>query len=353
MTELYNKQQTIKNELGELQYLQKTYGVKYKGSKDLSRITTLKKNKTEVAQSIRALEDEINSLSMHNREQYLKRINNYLECFGADISLTDMKLVSHCSSNVHKIVYGIIIHGKEISVKDRENSNSLKYFLSEGDKNALALSCFLAKFDIIPNPSNYIIVVDDPFTSFDTNRKRATINLLVRLAKKVGQLIILTHDLHFKNDFINAYKDDLLSLKILTKTNTSGLYLQNTRKELLTGLERDIETIDEFYKNPVDDQQAMRDVIRCLRPALEGIIRIKYKHFFGENEWLGDFISKIREAQQGSVFYRLKDLLDDLEEINDYSKTFHHSNPTYIETEISETELKHYCKITQNLIERI
>ena len=67
--------------------------------------------------------------------------------------------------------------------------------------------------DIVPKPEEYIVVIEDPFTSFDTHRKQTTITQLVRMANKVGQLFILTHDLHFANDFCNAlYSDTPLKL---------------------------------------------------------------------------------------------------------------------------------------------
>jgi wobble nucleotide-excising tRNase len=55
-------------------------------------------------------------------------------------------------------------------IRSDRNEASLRYFLSDGDKNALALSFFLAKLDLFDNIGEFIVVVDDPFTSFDTHR---------------------------------------------------------------------------------------------------------------------------------------------------------------------------------------
>ncbi len=64
------------------------------------------------------------------------------------------------------------MEGHNITIAER-NSVSLKYFLSNGDKNALALSFFWSKIDMFPNKDSYIIV-DDTFTSFDSHRKMTT-----------------------------------------------------------------------------------------------------------------------------------------------------------------------------------
>lgn len=356
LVKLENKLLKTRRQINNINYLLKQYGDKYKGKVDLTRLPFLREKQKNIRAEIKSLEDDINKKTNYMRELYLQKINNYLEYFGTSIKLTNMKLISHGSSTTQKIIYGLNICGNDISVEDRESTenNSLKYLLSEGDKNALSLSFFLAKFDIIPNTSEYIVVVDDPFTSFDFDRKRATITQLVRLAKNISQLFILTHDLHFKNDFLNAYLDkDILSLKISRKNNSCGFFLQDTKKDMLTGFLKDITTIDDFIENPDDNQLILRDVVRCLRPAIEGIIRLKYKNLIKENEWLGDFIQKIRDANPQSSLFRLKEKLNDLEEINDYCKSYHHSNPNYIENEISEKELIYYCKKTRSMIEFI
>ncbi len=72
-----------------------------------------------------------------------------------------------------------------------------------------------------------------------------------------------------------------------------------------------------------------------------------------ENQWLGDFIQMIRDADSQSALYKLKQYLDEIEEINDYSKPYHHSNPGYVEVGISSHELRNYVKRTISLIENI
>ena len=282
LVKLHNVLTKTRRQINNINYLIKEYGDKYNGKIDLTRLPFLKEKQKNINLKIKSLEEEINQKTNYRRELYFQKINNYLEYFGTPLRLTNMKLISHGSSTTQKIIFGLNICGNEISVEDRDSTdnNSLKYLLSEGDKNALSLSSFLAKFDIIPNTNEYIVVVDDPFTSFDFDRKRATITQLVRLTRKISQLFILTHDLHFKNDFLNAYLDkDILSLKISRKNDSCGFFLQDTKKDMLTGFLKDITTIDDFIKNPDDNQLILRDVVRCLRPAIEGIIRIKYKNF--------------------------------------------------------------------------
>lgn len=345
----------IRTRLNYLNNLKKTYGENYRGKNNFSEIPLLNQDKQTLEKNISELEKELNKITDEQRKIYIDKVNNYLELFGTKIQLTEIKLVSNRASEIHKIIYGINIGEHKVKLDDRlsAESNSLKYYLSDGDKNSLALSFFLAKFDIIPNPEDYIVVCDDPFTSFDTDRRRTTVNLLVKLAKIVNQFFLLTHDLYFKNDFINGLNCDCLDLKIATKNNSSGIFLQDTKREMTTGLVKDISIIREFILNPTDEQIYLREVIRCLRPSIEGLFRIKYFNYISETQWLGDFIKLIRDSNSTSPLFRLKQILSDIEEVNDYSKIYHHSNPTYLETQISASELKVYCKKTLKIIENI
>ena len=66
--------------------------------------------------------------------------------------------------------------------------------LSEGEQRAVALADFLT--EIALNPANAGIVLDDPVTSQDHQRKNLIARRLVLEAKK-RQVIIFTHDLVF------------------------------------------------------------------------------------------------------------------------------------------------------------
>ncbi|RHN85811.1 hypothetical protein DW659_04520 [Lachnospiraceae bacterium AM23-7LB] len=284
-------------------------------------------------------------------DSYIQNINRYLATLSDDLKIIDQKIVYISQSNELRFIYGLKINNHEIHFSDRQaEAPSLKYYLSEGDKNALALSFFLAKIDIVPNPKDYIVVVDDPFTSFDTHRKQTTITQLTRIANKVGQIIILTHDLHFANDFCNAYNGECLTLQIQRRNASNTLVIQDIKNDLLTGLSKDINTLHQYIYSGEQDTLYLREVVRCIRPCIEGIFRLKYFNLVKDNQWLGDFISMIRDSDISSPLYRLKDYLPEIEELNEYSKIYHHSNPNYLDVLINPTELSIHVRSTINLL---
>ena len=348
-----NNKKSLSTRISNRKGVLRQYKLNFETDDKLQRLLA---ERDEVANKIVELERERIRKTEEQRTKYVKSINKYLALFCDTMKLTDIHLAWNPHARIQSLVYGIEICGHHITASQRSNSGSvsLKYFLSDGDKNALALSFFLARMDMIPDLSSSVVVIDDPFTSFDTHRKMTTITQLTRLSRKVGQFILLTHDLHFANDFNNACNEQILNLKIQNQAGSSALLLHDIRSEMLTGFNKDLMTLRRFSNGEVpEDATYLREVIRCIRPSVEGIFRIKYFKYVGENEWLGDFIQKIRDSDEASPFNKLKPYLDEIEEINDYSKTYHHSNPNYMEVQISPLELRNYVKRTLILIENL
>jgi hypothetical protein len=76
--------------------------------------------------------------------------------------------------------------------------------LSEGEQKAVALADFLT--EVALNPTNAGIVLDDPVTSQDHERKKLISKRLVKEAA-IRQVIIFTHDLPFLNDIVVRAED--------------------------------------------------------------------------------------------------------------------------------------------------
>ncbi len=321
--------------------------------KDLNKDVALIKIQNErdlASKKVEEIRNRRTALLAPRVSAYISNINRFLQYFSNDLKIIDHKIVFPSNSNELRLVYGIEINGHEIHFSERESGNiSLKYFLSEGDKNALALSFFLAKMNIVSNPEKYIIVIDDPFTSFDSHRKQTTISQLVRMTEKVGQMFIFTHDLHFANDYCNAlYSSVAQKLQISRKGSSYIIQNYEFKQALLTGLAKDIKTLNDFLCD--GENMSLRDVVRCIRPSIEGVFRLKYFGLVNEKQWLGDFIKMIRDADIESPLNRLKEYLEEIEELNDYSKIYHHSNPNYMDVIIDPTELAIHVKNTINLL---
>ena len=212
------------------------------------------------------------------------------------------------------------------------------------------LRIFLAKLDIEGGINNKMIVFDDPITSLDSKRRSVTLSILSKFARNASQFILLSHDINFVKDFTQR-NSDVLNLKIINTENSSVFVSQDIEDETLTGIFKDLKVLNDYAQKGESSEYGMRDAVRCIRPVLEGFLRIKFYNRIKKTDWLGDMINYIRNSNEDDSFYREKGNLDALCDINDYSKVYHHSNPTYLETPLYAEELRTYCQRTIELLE--
>jgi hypothetical protein len=94
-----------------------------------------------------------------------------------------------------------------------------------------------------------------------------------------------------------------------------------------------------------------RTVARAIRPFLEGWLRSRFPGQFQQNEWLGDFISKVRAADSTNGLQHAKADIGALEAINSYSKKYHHQQNANADSEtVNSDELHGYVKRTLRLV---
>lgn len=288
------------------------------------------------------IEHDIDSLIEECGAKYLSSVNNYLSRFNPNLKLVKL------NKKGRSLVYHLQING--IMARDDSSSVSLKHSLSEGDKSSLSLSFFLARLDMMTDLSDRIIVFDDPLSSFDTRRRSMTTSILSRIANNVKQFFLLSHDLNFIKDFCNKV-NHAQNLKIEWVNGTSKFISNVVDLESMTGISKDIYMLQHFVKHGAHSDFERRDVVRCIRPAIEGIFRLKYFSLVKDNEWLGDFLKHIRESIASSPLHRLKgDVYEKLSDINEYSQKYHHSNPKYMEEPIYDQELALYVNMTLDTI---
>jgi hypothetical protein len=96
-----------------------------------------------------------------------------------------------------------------------------------------------------------------------------------------------------------------------------------------------------------DSKGDPRDVVQKIRPVLESYCQILGGDLFADNDTLGVIIGKIRSAGAG---HQLLPLADDLEDLNEYTKRYHHGeNPNAATEQISDVELPGKVKLTLGL----
>ncbi len=278
-----------------------------------------------------------------------KAMNDYLDQFNAGFRIVNTK--HDYRGGTPRSVFQIQINNTAIDVGDSKTSAGTPCFkttLSSGDRSALALAFFVTALRQDASIGSKIVVLDDPFTSLDRFRRTCTQQIIQKLAGATQQVIVLSHDAHFLKLIWDAHSShDIKNMQLYP----SG---DNT---MIGEWDIEAETQSTYHKNHADLLNYYRDrtgtplnVARAIRPFIEGLLRVHFPGHFQPNEWLGAFIDKIRGADSNSGLQHAQADLAELEDINDYSKKYHHDqNPNADSEPISQDELHGFVKRTLRL----
>lgn len=276
---------------------------------------------------------------------YEQSINNYLDQFNAGFRITNSR--HQYKGGTPSSQYQILINNAAIDIGDARTQSGTPCFksaLSAGDRSALALAFFLAALRQDDTLANKIVVLDDPFTSLDRFRRECTAQLIVALANTAKQVIVLSHDPAFlKLVQDHAGVTPCKELQIL-KTGEGSVILEWSSEEETKGAYlKNYSILLSYYREPSGN---LLQVAQAIRPFLEELYRAHFPGHFPANEWLGDFIGKVRDAENDEGLAHAKSDLGVLEAINQYSKKFHHGPMP----DINSDELHSFVKRTLSLV---
>ena len=162
--------------------------------------------------------------------EYQTAINDILSKLGADFELTSFSFPENRIEKIKLFKIKFNGYGNEVSLTDSGAGYSIKNTLSDSDKRLLAFAFFVVDIKNTKDLSDYIVVLDDPMSSFDIDRKRQTIMVLRDELFNVDhdkpqQLIVLTHESNFFTLLDEYFTDDkkFLSIKYSKEDDTSKI----------------------------------------------------------------------------------------------------------------------------------
>jgi wobble nucleotide-excising tRNase len=280
-----------------------------------------------------------------------KRINELLEMFGAGfrIGATERSYVGGKPSST----YSLLINKVAVELGDDKTpaiTPSFKNTLSAGDRSTLALSFFIAQLERDPKLKDRILVFDDPFTSQDRSRRSATLSLIGKLALKAVQTIVLSHDPYFLRACWDGHKGggNLSCFQFFRMGDGTTVGEWDVERETLPEYSKKHKILWDYAYG---GKGSAIEVAQTIRPVLEEYLRLKLPRSFADNEWLGDFIGTIRDAQPADPLAAAQTILSRIELINEYGKRFHHSSTRAADTAvIDETELLTHVQQTLDLV---
>jgi wobble nucleotide-excising tRNase len=271
--------------------------------------------------------------------RYQNTINNLLDAFNAGFRITGTR--HGYPGGVASSSYQILINNTAVDLGDAGtplDRPSFRNTLSAGDKSTLALAFFLAQLAHDPGKVNKIVVFDDPFNSQDAFRQDCTIHKIKKCGQDCAQVIVLSHDPHFLRnlwDRLQIYGGERKCLKLARIGLRDTTILEwDVEDATQVRYHADLKVLTDYLNENTGDP---RNVVQKIRPVLETHCKLLSPGMFLEGDWLGDIIRKVREAGAG---HQLFAHCDNLDELNDYTKSYHHGEGQNPATEtINETAL--------------
>lgn len=262
-------------------------------------------------------------------QTYETSINKVLEAFNAGFRIANTTH-DYRGAGTPRTTFQIEINGVAINPGDGTtplDQPSLKNTLSAGDKSALAFAFFWAQLQSKGDLSNTVIVLDDPFSSQDGVRRTATAYKATRSAEatNAAQMILLSHD----DDFLRDAR------QYLTEANRAlctvfGILGDPNNYSIINPYSLDSEAQDQYIQDKEkvqlylgENEGSELDVVRTLRPLLEGYYKTRFPALVAANHTLGDITSNIRSVGET---HPLHNVVEQLEEINLYTRPYHHGN---------------------------
>jgi len=306
------------------------------------KITAARLKSQQAATAKQTARDSLDSLMTATLTKYQTSINAILKNFGASFSIKDMS--ANFRGNAPRSEYGLLLRGKSISLEGGPPSFSTA--LSEGDKRTLAFAFFIASTLEDPKLSTRVVVVDDPMCSLDANRRHHTRTVLKKIHANAQQLIVFAHDPYFLRELRDAlHKADpavpIAQFQLVaTQNNYTTFAALDIDKECESVYVRNHRVLTDYSAGSGGDAKTVADAIR---PMLEGYLHRRFPGLLPKDAMFGPIVILIRDSAQPSPLCYAKNLVDELNQINDYAGGFHHdANAGAGTSGVTASELKTY-----------
>lgn len=300
---------------------------------------------------------QLDTLMNSTLKDYQIGINTLLQKFDAGFSIEQLK-PNYAGGNPRS-EYVLTLRKRPVALGSRADTATRPCFatvLSDADKRTLAFAFFIAKLKTDSGLSGKIVILDDPVSSLDRNRRYVTKGLLCDLATQCRQLIVLSHDAHF----IRELHDKLGRLKP-TPIVPSLHMIKGVQAGYSAFSACDLEELcsSDYYRHykmlgdyvEGSASTSSRDVAKAIRPTLEGYYHRRFPRRIPRGTLLNQIIGLVRQAAPPDPLANLGPIIGQLAQIHDYASQVLHDTDSTLEIGApNEAELRNFAKQALDLI---
>ncbi|GAA4266601.1 AAA family ATPase [Frondihabitans peucedani] len=293
----------------------------------VDELVTAEASLKDAEQSKKTARTALTALMTATLSKYRTDINTHLASLGAYFAIDEIK--TNYMGSAPRTDYGITLRGTPIKLAG--GLPSFATALSEGDKRSMAFAFFVASTLADPQLDQKIVVIDDPVSSLDKARREYTTEILVRIAKQCGQLIVLAHDAVFLRDLRRALvkariDGDITNMQIARAPGDySDFGPVDLDRECESAYYTNYRTVTDFVAGTTTDRLT---AAKAMRPLLEGYLHRRYPGKISDGVMLGTAIEQVDQASPPSPLVHAQPDVAEMRSLNDFAGRFHHdTNP--------------------------
>ena len=307
----------------------------------------------------RQTREQIDTQMLETLTRYQESINRILKTFGANFSIDQLSHDYRGRVGEPRVEYVLIVRNQEVQLgsgSDFSSGPSFSTTLSESDKRTLALAFFIARLEADQALGSTVVVLDDPVSSMDRNRRYQTIRRVAVLATECKQLLVLSHDAYFVRELLDRLRDlrpNPITPRVLEITRVENEYSALGKCDLDEICESDYYRHHRMVAEYVEGKSTanIRDIAKAIRPLLEGYLHRRFPRHIPRNKMFGKIIADHIVPATTEPLSHLQQYEAELREINDFASLFHHDTNQDVDlVNVVDTELLQFARRTLDMI---
>ena len=212
----------------------------------------------------------------------MSSVNDCLKALGANFRVKDLQYKGRSRGDLFALVFDDA-HDVGIHNGSNVSSYSARHTVSESDKRALCFAFFIGSIQCEKDLDKLIVLMDDPASSFDFERRTSMANCLYDMMEartSPAQLLLLTHDRDFAKTIDFKFRDNADFSSLLLEWNaakgTSDFVCLDTSSNplFMSDFYKNLDRVHKYINLPDSELDASK--LQVIRHLIENLMKRKY-----------------------------------------------------------------------------
>jgi wobble nucleotide-excising tRNase len=285
-------------------------------------------NDSEITPQLNQALEEQSNYANSLYEASMTTANNCLKTLGVNFQVKNLAYRGRTHNDLFYLEFDNA-HAVGIAATSAKGSHTSKHTLSESDRRALCLAFFFASVVNDPRRSELIVLLDDPVSSFDNDRRNNTVQYMRKIVDDTvapTQMITLTHEKDFLKMLSAEISTDATTLMLewnpSKHTSDFSLLDPNTHMIFMDDYYRRLDELKQFVLLPNSELNIGH--LQNVRHIFENIMKRKYYDLLEgdikQNKSIKSFIVTL--SASGRPYETKRDLINQIWSL--LPNTIHH-----------------------------